>query len=257
MRYTLYIILALAGIANLFTACSKVEETVQPESEYGYFSLDLEVTQPNLSVITKAMGVDVNQFSVVITGKDNGYKKEFATFQELKEGGTLRLEKGNYTVAVSSEKTQMPEVATTPFYAGNKDLTIQANFFSKCEVTCLMQQVRVKVKLEKELMDALTGVGVCLTNGNAGGSHNFTLSPTGESDEIYIKPTDALRLSFTAIEKEYQEPISYNELLKYKDERFPVANDYVTVTIGLATDGTKALSTRSADRAFTIKMTVQ
>ena len=68
MRYTLYIILALAGIANLFTACSKAEETVQPESEYGYFSLDLEVTQPNLSVITKAMGVDVKQFFVVIKG---------------------------------------------------------------------------------------------------------------------------------------------------------------------------------------------
>ena len=44
MRYTLYIILALAGIANLFTACSKAEETVQPESEYGYFWKWLNLT---------------------------------------------------------------------------------------------------------------------------------------------------------------------------------------------------------------------
>lgn len=259
MTRTLYIIMALAGMANLFTACSKAEETVQPESEYGYFSLDLEVAQPNRSVITKATGVDVNQFHVVITGKDD-YEKKFVTFQELKESGTLRLKAGDYTVAVSSEEITMPEVSTTPFYKGESDLKIQANFFAKCEVACLMQQVRVKVILSQALRDALTSdpVNLSISNGSPEGSHTFTIdSETGESEEIYIRPTKKLRLSFSAMEKEYQEPVSYDELLKYTDEESPVANDYLTVTIGLAKSETKASVTRSANKPLNLKVTVQ
>ena len=80
---------------------------------------------------------------------------------------------------------------------------------------------------------------------------------TGESDEIYIRPTENLRLSFSATEKEYQEPVIYNELLKYKDGKSPVANDYLTVTIGLATGGTKTFASPSANRPLNLKVTVR
>ena len=92
MGRTLYIIIALAGMAYLFSACSEVGDTMQPENEYGSLSLDLETVQPNRLVITKAATIDVNTFSVVIKQEDKPVKS-FGTFQKLKESGTLRLEK--------------------------------------------------------------------------------------------------------------------------------------------------------------------
>lgn len=259
MRNKSYIIVALAGMLHLLSSCSKVEETVQPEGEAGSFSLNVEVAQPNRLVMTKAAEVDVNGFPVVIK-KGETEVKTFDSFQALKESGTLRLESGDYTVEVASKKEGMPEVSTEPFYAGESALNIQANFFTECKVTCKMQQVRVKVKLTDELINALTEIpsNVSLTNGNTDGSHTFKIDASShESDEVYIKPTEALRLSFSATEKEYLEPITYRELLKYKDGTSPAANDALTVTIGLATGGTKAFSADSANRPLNIKLTVQ
>lgn len=258
MRRTLYIIIALAGMAYLFSACSEEEDTMQPENEYGSLSLDLETVQPNRLVITKAGIIDVNTFSVVIKQEDKPVKS-FDTFQKLKENGTLRLEKGVYTI-VASQQGELAEVSDQPFYSGQGDVEIEANAFAKPTITCKMQQVRVKVELDEALIEALTSIpdDLCISNGTAEGSHIFKIDEeTGESDEIYIRPTENFRLSFSATEKEYQEPVIYNELLKYKDEKSPVANDYLTVTIGLATGETKALTDRSANRPLNLKVTVR
>ena len=118
----------------------------------------------------------------------------------------------------------------------------------------------MKVELDKALIEALTSVpdDLSISNGNTKGLHKFKIDEeTGESEEIYIRPTENLRLSFSATEKEYQEPVIYNELLKYKDEKSPVANDYLTVTIGLATGETKTLTDRSANRPLNLKVTVR
>lgn len=256
MRHTLYILLVLTGMAYLFSACSKMEEAAPSEDTFGTLALDLATVQPNRLTLTKATTVDVNAFSVTIKQGKN-VVKSFDTFQKLKESGTLRLEKGAYTI-IASQAGQMAEVSEQPFYLGQKVVNVEANAFVKPTIDCLMQQVRIKVKLEKELRDALTALPTDLSISNGNGSYTFKIdSNTGESDEIYIKPTEEFRLSFSATEKEYQEPISYSELLKYSGGKSPVANDYVTVTIGLATDGTKAFSPRSANRSLIIKMTVQ
>lgn len=258
MGRTLYIIIALAGMAYLFSACSEVEDTVLPENEYGSLFLDLETVQPNRLVMTKAAAIDVNTFSVVIKQEDKTVKS-FETFQKLKESGTLRLEKGIYTI-VASQQGEMAEVSGQPFYSGQGDVEVEANAFAKPTITCKMQQVRVKVELDKVLIDALTSVpdDLSISNGNTKGLHKFEIDEeTGESDEIYIRPTENLRLSFSATEKEYQEPVIYNELLKYKDGKSPVANDYLTVTIGLATGGTKTFASPSANRPLNLKVTVR
>lgn len=258
MGRILYIIIALAGMAYLFSACSEGEDTMQPENEYGSLSLDLETVQPNRLVMTKAATIDVNTFSVVIKQEDKTVKS-FDTFQKLKESGTLRLEKGIYTI-VASQQGEMAEVSGQPFYSGQEDVEVEANAFTKPTITCKMQQVRVKVELDKALIEALTSVpdNLRISNGTAEGSHIFEIDEeTGESDEIYIRPTENLWLSFSATEKEYQEPVTYNELLKYKDGKSPVANDYLTVTIGLATGETKTLTDCSANRPLNLKVTVR
>lgn len=259
-KYIVYTI-ALVGIISLFSACSNENGPSEFNGEYGYLSLNLAVAQSNQVTMTKADAVDVDEFSVEVrNAEDNAVVKSFATFRELKESGTLRLDKGNYKVVVS-EQGEMPEVSVDPYYAGVKEnIAISANYFTPCEVECFMQQVRVKVKFEQELMDVLAAIpaDICVSNGNQGGEHTFSIdNNSGESDEIYIKPTGGLRLSFSVAEKEYGESIQYNELIKKAGDQTPEANDFLTVTLGLDKGTTKSLSTRSENHTFNIKVTVE
>lgn len=118
MGRTLYIIIALAGMAYLFSACSEVGDTMQPENEYGSLSLDLETVQPNRLVITKAATIDVNTFSVVIKQEDKPVKS-FGTFQKLKESGTLRLEK-EYIQLLPLNREKWRKYPVNPFIAGRE-----------------------------------------------------------------------------------------------------------------------------------------
>lgn len=264
MKHLLHIIV-WAGISCLLVACSKSDDLLLTESDFGYFSLNVAVVEPNKQVLTKAETVDFNPFRVEITNMEGTSAFSYdGTFEQLKGQGTLRLAKGKYKVSVSQLGT-MPETGNQPFYTGEKEFEVYGNSFTDGDdatVTCFMQQVRIKLVFTQEFISALKAIphNVCLKNGSSI-LYTFTnLQQVGNSyvsEEVYIKPTDNLRFSFSAIEKEYDEPFDYNKELKNLGGKFPVANDDLTVTIGLAGSTMKTLSVCSVNLPYNIKMTVQ
>lgn len=238
MKTILYT-MTLAGMVSMFSACSDSDDLQQEAKGEGYLNLEIEVQQKHNLVVTRTKEVDVNTFSVSV-GKegDDSNVVNFATFQDLKEQGTLRLAPANYVVT-AAQSGEMAEVAEEPYYRGQKTIVIRKGEFTQgdyAKVECIMQQVKVKVVFQQSFLNALvkTPDDVKVSNGNVGGEHVFKFTDNATvSDVVYIRPTDRLRLSFSAEEKEYNEPIQYDEPLLISSGVYPVANDDLTVTIGL------------------------
>lgn len=257
-KHILYTI-ALIGLVSLFSACSNDDEPSLVDGDYGYLSLDLAVAKSNQVTMTKAGEVDVNDFLVTIKkDSDPDFNFPSHSFQQLKEKGTLRLEAGTYTVSASQAGEMKND---QPFYAGETSITVNAKFFTQCSINCVMQQVRVKVALSDKLKAVLSKdhpVSIALLNPDNSINHAFVkVGQTEEYAEVYVKPTEGLRLSFSATENEYLEPIIYNELLLKAGGVTPQANDFLTVTLGVKELETKSVSIHPKDAVLNIKVTVE
>lgn len=114
----------------------------------GMLELGLSVQEP---VATRAdKGTDVSTFAVEIVCTDNpDNNKTFSSFGEIENPVILPV--GTYTVTAHSPGELSP-IMLSPFYQGDKPLTIKENGSEQVEVVCKMANTKITLKLPDDFL---------------------------------------------------------------------------------------------------------
>ena len=154
------ILFAISTAAVMFAGCKKTEITT---SEAGLGSVSFSISSDNSEYVTKAElpQVDVNTFKVKITGKDNGYSKEWASVSEMP--GVLELVSGNYTVTATSPDAN-PVAWDQPVYGGSQDFTVMVGKVSNVNLKCSITNMMVTINPTDDFLNELTGWNVTVTS---------------------------------------------------------------------------------------------
>lgn len=146
------ILFAISTALLMFAGCKKTEITT---SEAGLGSVSFSISSDNSEYVTKAElpQVDVNTFKVKITGKDNGYSEEWASFSEMPE--VLELVSGNYTVTATSPDAK-PVAWDQPVYGGSKDFAVVVGKVSNVDLVCSITNMMVTLNPTENFLNELT-----------------------------------------------------------------------------------------------------
>lgn len=250
MKKVCCIFMIVGVLLGILAGCSENEKIA---SEEGILGVAILTDSIHNIVSTRAAGGDVNTFPVEIWEEEMLFKK-FASFQELKNTGTLRITVGKTYLIKARQPGEMPEVGDSPYYGGNSDPFVAREGFNPVSIVCTMQNVKVTVKLDSELLDQIEeDYTVQISNGTkegiwTGKAADFDPS-THESGIHYFKAGGSLTVTMSGHSNAYDptEPFSIEQTL-------PVApNDDVKITIGVKSD----LAEKAARRMCNVKMTVE
>lgn len=190
MKKIYYYTAILTGLL-LSTSCE--DSTDLPNEGVGYLSVEVQKDKELSVPTTKAMGVDVNDFVI------EGIKGFTGTYAQLKEKGTLELDKGEYTISAHSPGV-MAVASEKPFFKGVESASITAGIVNEISIACSMQNVKVMLDVSKIL--SLFEVGtlkVLICQGEStdrDNSHLFTI--TGDKTEPWhFAPSNDLNLVIT------------------------------------------------------------
>lgn len=182
----------ITGLLLSFTSCG--DSTDLLNEGVGYLSVEVQKDKELSVFTTKAMEVDVDDF--VIEGIEAFFT---GTYAELKNKGTLELNKGTYTISAHSPGV-MAVASEKPFFKGVKTESITAGMATVVSIECTMQNVKVMLDVSKIL--SLFEVGtlkVLICQGEStdrDNSHLFTI--TGDKTEPWhFAPSNDLNLVIT------------------------------------------------------------
>lgn len=246
-NFCLYMI--LGALLGILAGCSGDEKIASGEGTLG---IAIQTDSTHNVVSTRAAGPDVNTYPVEIWEEQTLFKK-FASFQELKNTGTLRITVGKAYVIKAHQPGEMPEIGDRPYYGGESEPFVAREGFNPVSIVCTMQNVKVTVKLASELLDKIKDdYTVRISNGTQEGVWMGSAADfdpfTHESGLTYFKAGGPLTVMMSGHSNAYDpaEPFSIEQII-------PVApNDDVKITIGLKSDAVRKVS----PRMFNLKMTV-
>lgn len=248
-------ILSIAFVAALtLGACNKdnvdyTDKGNDPQSNIGYLQLGgmeasvLEDTE-NVSsspASTRAEGVDINTFDVVITNTAGEQMASFKYGERPTE--PIALEAGVYTVAMSSAAMQ-GAAWEAPVYAGQKEVTVTRKQTTKVEdLVCKLANIKVTVAYSADLAEQLdpTHTKMTVELEKSGLEYAFTETRAG-----YFAPVadeNTLKLTFNCRYKGETKDITMtNEIKGVKAAQWRKINVVVqnaadgTATIGIVCD---------------------
>lgn len=237
-------------LLGILTGCSENEKVGSGESTLGVVLLTDSIHNV---VSTRATGPDVNAFAVEIWEEKTLFK-QFASFQELKNTGTLRITVGKTYVIKACQPGEMLEVGDYPYYGGESDPFVAREGFNPVSIVCTMQNVKVTVKLDPGLLEKIKDdYTVQISNGTkegiwSGSAADFD-SSTYESGITYFKAGGPLTVTMSGHSNAYDpaEPFSIEKIIAV------APNDDVKITIGVKNDAAKEVSSRMLN----VKMTVE
>lgn len=182
------ILFAISTAAVMFAGCKKTEITT---SEAGLGSVSFSISSDNSEYVTKAElpQVDVNTFKVKITGKDNGYSKEWASVSEMP--GVLELVSGNYTVTATSPDAK-PVAWDQPVYGGSQDFTVMVGKVSNVNLKCSITNMMVTINPTDDFLNELTGWNVTVTSEDGHLTWNRTEYDEGKAAFFDVAPLNVL-----------------------------------------------------------------
>lgn len=142
----------------------------------GTLSLSVETGK-----VTRGTTDQVDQFPVVITGKDVEYTKKFDSYAELKQAGKVKLPVGTYTIEACSPGEFKSEM-TEPFYGGEQEVKIQKDVTSETSVVCTMQNVKISIELTDEFLATYQDWTITVTDKKQNGhAETYTKAEDGET----------------------------------------------------------------------------
>lgn len=173
MNKWMWAITLLFGLAS----CEMKDEILGKDpmtGDTGTLSLSVETGK-----VTRGTTDQVDQFPVVITGKDVEYTQKFDSYAELKQAGEVKLPVGTYTIEACSPgefKSEMSE----PFYGGEQEVKIQKDVTSETSVVCTMQNVKISIELTEEFLATYQDWTINVTDKN-GHVKTYTKTADGET----------------------------------------------------------------------------
>ena len=173
MNKWMWAVTLLFGLAS----CEMKDEILGKDpmtGDTGTLSLSVETGK-----VTRGTTDQVDQFPVVITGKDVEYTQKFDSYAELKQAGKVKLPVGTYTIEACSPGEFKSEM-TEPFYGGEQDVKIQKDVTSETSVVCTMQNVKISIELTDEFRDTYQDWNITVTDKN-GHIKTYTKAADGET----------------------------------------------------------------------------
>lgn len=232
VNHIIYILLAI-----FLVACQTDDS---PINNIGYLNLKVGA---NSSANTKAVPEDYKpkQIAVQIVNSKGQVVRE--TDDSETWDTPIALETGTYTVKASSNGFDGQESGfDIPYYAGSKQITIQANKVLQETITCTLANVKVTVNFDEDFLKKFEGRSINVQVGDLTNTNKFTPLNFGTSEKrsAYF-PVGNLYATITINNPENQsEPYSltqeFNEvkakdhyILNYKVEESGSSNITVTV----------------------------
>ena len=189
MKTTKTIVAGLMLAAGFLCSC----QSDLDESAKGYGYLQLSSVDVN-KTMTRADVTATEQISVDVYDEENTLIEHADKWQDINTEGGLLLPAGKtYTVkAYSYDRDKNAQgFDAKPYYAGEKDVTIQANKANYAEITCKLAQSKVSVEYTEKFKSAFTEPFQCYVTGNSGTSIEFK---EGETRAAYVKAEQPLSI---------------------------------------------------------------
>ncbi|MGN0309159.1 MAG: DUF4493 domain-containing protein [Bacteroides sp.] len=166
---------ALLGL-SLLTSCEMKDELWGNDKDtrsQGTAELNIDVKQP-YSMTTRAddgnssssQEVSTADYPVTIKGTSDGVldiEKEFAKASEIPNSITLPV--GTYTVSAHTPG-EIQKQMTSPFYAGDKEMTITKGVISQTTVTCKMKNSRIQVNYGDDFKQNFSAWAMTIEDGS-------------------------------------------------------------------------------------------
>ena len=127
-------IVKIAAFAIVLAGCTRMVETTP--SGNGNLSLSLDYGG---DYITRAEGVDVNDFKVSIVRPSDGWTKNYERFADMPV--MLQLGSGDYTITASSPATA-DAAFDQPIYSGSADFSILSGEVTPVSLVCSLSNMK-------------------------------------------------------------------------------------------------------------------
>ena len=189
MKTTKTIVAGLMLAAGFLCSC----QSDLDESAKGYGYLQLSSVDVN-KTMTRADVTATEQISVDVYDEENTLIEHADKWQDINSEGGLLLPAGKtYTVkAYSYDRDKNAQgFDAKPYYAGEKDVTIQADKANYEEITCKLAQSKVSVAYSEKFKSAFTEPFTCYVTGNSGTNIEFK---EGETRAAYVKAEQPLSI---------------------------------------------------------------
>ena len=189
MNKWMWAVTLLFGLAS----CEMKDEILGKDpmtGDTGTLSLSIETGK-----VTRGTTDQVDQFPVVITGKDVEYTQKFDSYAELKQAGEVKLPVGTYTIEACSPGEFKSEM-TEPFYGGEQEVKIQKDVTSETSVVCTMQNVKISIELTDEFLATYQDWTINVTDKN-GHAKTYTKAEDGETPApVYWKMDEGVEIIY-------------------------------------------------------------
>ena len=241
------------AFASLFVlaSCSKdkvdyVDHEDDLKNNIGYLCLNnmeatiLEDTE-NIESTTRAEGIDINNFDVVITNQAGEQVAAFKYGERPAEA--IALYGGVYKVSMSS-KAMQGAAWETPVYAGEKEVIITRKQTTEVkDLVCKLANIKVTVAYSADLADQLDAEHTKMTVELENSALEYAFSETRGGYFAPVAATNTLKLTFNCrYEGETKDITMTNEIKNVKAAQWRKINVVVqhaadgTATIGIVCD---------------------
>ena len=189
MNKWMWAVTLLFGLAS----CEMKDEILGKDpmtGDTGTLSLSVETGK-----VTRGTTDQVDQFPVVITGKDVEYTQKFDSYAELKQAGEVKLPVGTYTIEACSPG-EFESTMSEPFYGGEQEVKIQKDVTSETSVVCTMQNVKISINLTEEFLATYDDWEFTVTDGN---EHIQPYTKTADGNKpaaVYWKMEEGVELIY-------------------------------------------------------------
>lgn len=229
MKYVYNILLILSTV--FFFACQADEELAQG-AKTGYLRLSVS---EDASTTTRAVPENYKpeQIAVKIVDANGGTIKETEDW-ELWKDEPVELPVGTYTIQASSNGFDGKDTGfEIPYYAGSKEVVIEADKEVNETITCTLANVKVTSTIDSELLSKAKSVTVQVKNTEGGYAPiNFVSS---ETRSAYFPVTD-LQVAVTVTNQEGEQNTMNKTLENVK------ARDHYKLNIRLQPTGSNTIS---------------
>ena len=241
------------AFASLFVlaSCSKdkvdyIDHENDLQNNIGYLCLNnmeatiLEDTE-NIESTTRAEGIDINNFDVVITNQASEQVAAFKYGERPAEA--IALYGGVYKVSMSSEAMQ-GAAWETPVYAGEKEVVITRKQTTEVkDLVCKLANIKVTVAYSADLAEQLDAEHTKMTVELEDSALEYAFSETRGGYFAPVAATNTLKLTFNCrYEGETKDITMTNEIKNVKAAQWRKINVVVqhaadgTATIGIVCD---------------------
>nr|WP_325289498.1 DUF4493 domain-containing protein [uncultured Bacteroides sp.] len=136
------------------------------KEDTGAIELGVSVKQPVSQTRADVTGIDTDTYPVIIQGTSDGVTDiiyEYSTLSEMPASITVPV--GQYNISSHTPGT-LEKQMTSPYYAGNTNITVSKDIASKADIVCRMANSRIQMKYGEDFKEAFSQWTITIDDGS-------------------------------------------------------------------------------------------